>query len=608
MSRTRVPRTSELPRRLGRLSPVERRVWQAFPHGDLVDLRSGDEAADRPAAADGWGADRVVRGEVIAALLLGARPAVAGAVSALRLVGARITGELSVGHGTVGTQLLLQGCRFDGPVSLDEATTGPIDLSGSRLIRLSAYGAQVQGTLDLRNVVVEGDDEHAVWADGINVEGSLLADNLVVTGSLSLINAVISGQVTLDGATVTHPEPGGKSLNAGGARIGRSLLARRLTATGEVRLPGAHIGSALIFDGATLTGPEGVALFAASMTVASEASFRIDRSGAVERPFTLHGSMSLLGVQIGGSLMMSGAQLHRIPLPPGAEAEPDPSAEPTPAESAPAEPTAPESPATDRPQRERPVLNASRITVAGSVNLTKDFTTDGEVRLTGARFGHLDLQGMTSPDALLSLYGATAESGIRDDLASWPGRLNLDGFSYGSFARYLDARVRIQLLRRQVRSGRAEVGGYRAQPYEQLAAYYRGLGNDGEARTVLLAKMRSLSAQLPWWRRIPGQLLDALVGYGYRPMRAVGWAVALLVAASAYFSTVRPQHVSSEDQSVFNPVLFAADHLIPIIHFGQVDAWQYHGVPAVVTVVLTVLGWTLGLAIAAAATRTFTRS
>ena len=105
-----------------------------------------------------------------------------------------------------------------------------------------------------------------------------------------------------------------------------------------------------------------------------------------------------------------------------------------------------------------------------------------------------------------------------------------------------------------------------------------------------------------------GHLLDLLVGYGYRPLRAIGWAIALLAAGSVYFAQVRPQHVSAEDTSVFNPVLYTADHLIPVIHFGETDVWQYHGAPAVVTVVLTILGWTLGIAIAAAATRTFTRN
>jgi hypothetical protein len=214
---------------------------------------------------------------------------------------------------------------------------------------------------------------------------------------------------------------------------------------------------------------------------------------------------------------------------------------------------------------------------------------------------------MASTDARLTLYAASAANGVNDDLANWPAKLNLDGFTYGPFAEYAEAAKRIALLKRQVDRSH-QVGGFRAQPYEQLAAYYRSLGQDGEARTVLLAKQRALRAILPWWRRIPRYLLDALVGYGYRPLRAFGWAIGLLAASSAYFNRVRPEHVNSEDTSVFNPVLYAADHLIPVIRFGQSEAWQYHGVPAAVTMVLTVLGWTLGIAIASAAARTFNRN
>ncbi|WNM33622.1 hypothetical protein RKE30_26160 [Streptomyces sp. Li-HN-5-11] len=103
-------------------------------------------------------------------------------------------------------------------------------------------------------------------------------------------------------------------------------------------------------------------------------------------------------------------------------------------------------------------------------------------------------------------------------------------------------------------------------------------------------------------------LLDLLVGYGYRPLRAIGWALSLLIASSSYFSTVRPERINTEDHSVFHPVLYAADHLIPVIRFGQTEVWQYHGTAAVLTAALTVLGWTLGTAIAAAASRTLTRN
>ncbi len=572
MSRKPVLSRPAVPSRLGRLSATERRVWRAFPHGQLVDLRTGDAEADDPAKAHDWPTDRVVRGEVIAALLLGACPAAHGAVAAVRIAGARITGELCVDHGQVDSLLLLRDCRFEGPVDLDDAVTESIDLSGSQLTTVSAYGSQVRGTLNLEHAVVTGEDDRAVHADGIRIDGSLLANNVAVHGPFSLINAQISGQVAFQDAKLGDSHPGGTSLNAGGMRVGRSLLAERLTASGELRLPGAHIGSALLLDGARLDGLGRLALHGDSLTVASEASFRRSRVEGGARCFTANGTVRLSGARFDGGLDFGGARLTAT--------------------------------------KGQPALRAGGMVVEGSLRLNDAFHTTGEIRLTGVRIsGHLDLCGMDSPEALLTLYAASAVAGIRDELGAWPQRLNLDGFTYGPFSDYVAAVHRVRLVSRQVRRGdRHQTGGFRAQPYEQLASYYRSLGNDGEARTVLLARQRAQRAKLPWWQRLPGHLLDLLVGYGYRPLRAIGWAIALLAASSAYFSTVRPDHVSTEDRSVFNPVLYAADHLIPVIRFGQSEVWQYHGVAAVVTVVLTVLGWTLGIAIAAAATRTFTRN
>ncbi len=83
----------------------------------------------------------------------------------------------------------------------------------------------------------------------------------------------------------------------------------------------------------------------------------------------------------------------------------------------------------------------------------------------------------------------------------------------------------------------------------------------------------------------------------------------LLVGASAYYSTVKPTRVDTQNTSDFNPVLYTADQLIPVVRFGQPEIWQFHGAAAAaVGVVLTVLGWTLGIAIAAGATRALTRT
>jgi hypothetical protein len=83
------------------LSAAEQRVWKAFPARSLVDLRG--ESADRAdlASAAGWDADRTVRGEVIAALLLGSAAAEPGRVPGVRLAGARIAGVIDVSDGDV---------------------------------------------------------------------------------------------------------------------------------------------------------------------------------------------------------------------------------------------------------------------------------------------------------------------------------------------------------------------------------------------------------------------------------------------------------------------------------------------------------------------------
>ena len=557
---------------LGPLTPAERRVWRAFPRGELVDLRTGDPQVDDPADADRWPAERSVRGEVIASLLLGACPAVPGAVTAVRVAGARVTGQLCVDHGEVCSLLLLRGCRFDNPIDMDDASTQSVNLRYSRIPVISAFGARVRGTLDLRDTVITGEGGRALHADGIRVEGSLIANRIVVNGCFGLINAQVGGQLVIVDAALRNSAPQGVALNAGGIRVGRSLLAQRLCTVGELRIPGAEIGSSLMLDGAQLDGNGRAALYGDSLTVRSEASFRADLSTGRARPFRATGSVRLPSARFTGDLDLSGGQF-------------------TPAGGLPA-------------------VHGRRMTVEGSLYLTRGFRTDGEVRLTGARIaGHLDLYGMDSPDALLTLYAATAAAGVNDTPDAWPGRLNLDGFTYGPFSQYGKAAERLRLLTRQVRrADHRRVGGFRAQPYEQLAAYYRSLGNDGEARTILLAKQRAQRLRLPWVQRVPGYLLDMLVGYGYRPLRAIGWAAGLLLASSAYFSTVRPERVDTQNRSAFNPLLYAADHLIPVVRFGQTEVWQYHGVPEIVTAVLTVLGWTLGIAIAAAASRTLTRN
>src|SRR5689334_14229219 len=76
------------------LNVAERRLWEAFPYGRVVDLR--DPGEGDPAGGGGWGEERTVRASVIVALLLGAAEPRPGHVPAIRLSGARITGRVDL--------------------------------------------------------------------------------------------------------------------------------------------------------------------------------------------------------------------------------------------------------------------------------------------------------------------------------------------------------------------------------------------------------------------------------------------------------------------------------------------------------------------------------
>jgi hypothetical protein len=157
-----------------------------------------------------------------------------------------------------------------------------------------------------------------------------------------------------------------------------------------------------------------------------------------------------------------------------------------------------------------PVLLAIGLTVDGTMYCNDGFRADNEIILRNARIGVLD-------------------DGGKD---AWPPRQELDGLTYGDMRPYLPARERLDWLRRSA--------DYHGQPFEQLAAYYRKLGHDEQARRVLLAQQRERTRRRPWQRRGWGWLQGALVGYGYAPGRALTLLAVALAAGWAFFRVYQP--------------------------------------------------------------------
>ncbi|MGK3091199.1 hypothetical protein ACG93S_15215 [Streptomyces sp. WAC01490] len=191
----------------------------------------------------GGGAGRTVRAAVVAALLLGANEEErSGAVAALRLVGARVSGRLDLSGAEISHTFSLEGCRLDEPVRLYGATTRTIVIRNSWVPGVDAELARVEGDLDLRRSTVAG-------------------------GALILINARMAGNLLLVGAEIWGPNEW--AVLFGGLILEGSVFGQRLVTRGGLRLPGAQLLNGLFLPGARLENPGGVALAAGAVSASS---------------------------------------------------------------------------------------------------------------------------------------------------------------------------------------------------------------------------------------------------------------------------------------------------------------------------------------------------
>ena len=304
------------------LTEPERSLWAAFPRGAWADLRTGDPAADDLEFAGRWGPSRIIRAEVIAALLLGACAAEPGHSPAVRLRGARISGRLDLMGATVSCALVCEYCHFDGEPRFVEASAKTVRIVASRLpgfngtrMRLdgilnfssSVVGsvtrldqAKITGQVSLRDVTAgAGTGEIAVAADGLVVDGNADCVGLIARGTIRLQGAQVSGAIDLTGAQITGLQE--RAITLSSASIGGRLIAEGMSAEGEFRMHNTSVGASIGLSGARLSAPSGVALSAGGLTVEGGV-FCLDG-------FTTNGEIRLIGARLGANLALAGAVL-----------------------------------------------------------------------------------------------------------------------------------------------------------------------------------------------------------------------------------------------------------------------------------------------------------
>lgn len=595
---------------------------------DIAGSLSLREATLRLPDAIAFHADRLK----LAGGLLAQRVKVTGE---LRMAGARVGGycNLSGGfldnplrhavNGTglhVGGNVLMNECRFRGTVLL----------AGARFeSALTLRGATAsEGRADDDALDPHSDPNATLVFDRLTVDGDVQLDRgFGSTGTVRMVNAVLGGTLSLSGGVfdaggaevgeptgygralqtdAAEPTGYGRALHLDGAQVGGDVIGRQARVRGQVRMVDVRTKGSLILDGSTLDNPRADAVLGNRSRIGSNLT---------AREVEVTGGLELRGVHVGANLDLRGSRITR----PGR-------------------------------YRHQPAGKPS-LDVGGAVigrdlicaRGAKEFVAHGGVRARRAQVGRMaTFAGAVLGDKLdahaLNLLGMQAQelvltpispprgdvtlrqvrcTSLDDNESFWgaTGRIDLEEFRYDSLRQPIDLRDDEEVARRLRWLRQAMRRTYRPGPYDQFAEMLRASGNDEHAAMVLVEKQRlryRAVAEGRGWLRPPvllwSWLQRAMVGYGYRPARAVGWLVVMWLLGSLWFAAgPRLKEINEQDHLWWNPWLFTIDLVVPIVDFGNKNRWQTPGASQWIASGLIALGWILATTVAAGLTRLLKR-
>jgi hypothetical protein len=547
----------------------------------------------------------------------------------LDLAGSRVAGCVRLEHAKVSGQLSMRGTVAGGGAEAVAATglsvDGQVDWEGMEARGgVTLEGATVTGTLNLRGARITSPGERALVLSYATIGGKLNCRELAVDGETRAIACQVAGQLTMTGARLSNP--GGMAFFAGGLQVGSgAFFSVGFSAHGAFRLIGARFAANLTIEGATFDNPGGVAV-------------NLDRAvtGSVSGDdLTCHGQFTMIGARVGGDLNLARAvldagagqraldaeraQVDGILVLKEAKALGEVNLRSV---------RVGERLLLQRAELRNPSETACRLSGA---EVTSDMFCDGltvagRLRLAGTVIGgsltlqhavlanpggsalevnslqvrELVLRPAVPVDGEVDLRNAVIGA-LRDDPATWPDQLRLDGLTYQALEPLLPATQRLRWLAK-------DPDGYPPQPYEQLAAYYTALGQPARGRAVLHERERVQRRSRNLGPRIWGVLQDVTVGYGYRPRRALAWLGILMATGSVVFSVVPPPPLQAEAAPHFNGIIYTLDLLLPVVNLGQKYAFNPGGAEQWLSYFFIAAGWTLATTVAAGAARVLQRS
>lgn len=463
-----------------------------------LDPRSGEQPAWKDTC-------RTISGRFVAALLAPADRSAHVPFTGVQIVGARITGDVTLTNVALDRALSLDHCWIGGNVDLDDAHT-------SSAIRI--LYSRVDG---------------AFSAEQLRSDLSLELGNSDFEKGFSIADSKIEGYVDLENAKVA------KLLNASALRVGSTLFMGSnggFPRFAEIWLNGAKIGGQLSLAGAVVSGP----LLADSIQVGNDLYLKTIVSPGKAPVAASFGGIYMPKATIAGNLDARGAKLGSLNVDADKIAG---SVFVTSADIGPA--TA------------RFAQIGSSFDIAGTV-------LGGGLDLSGARInGELHLGAVGNQQTLWHRNQdkesdfkllATHAANLADDDGAWPaqGHLRLDGFTFdrlGSTSGRAPAPLNRETDWWDDWVKRDPV--FSRTPYQQLAAAFAAAGDRSAAEDIRFrgrVRERELEpGPLRWFGLLA---LEYIAGYGIGTytFRVLYWVIGITFVGGLIlrWASPKPEH------------------------------------------------------------------
>lgn len=480
--------------------------------------------------------------------------------------GIHVEGDVSFAHQQFYRPLRLTNCVFTGSIDLTNSDLGDLELTGSRFTSLVAVRTRINGDLILDNVR---------WRDGSG-KGA----------HVNICESMIDGSVHCAGSKFTTLE-GSKSpaFNGWSAQV-NNLRIRECVFEGGINFFQAVInGWVSIDDSQVLTAPgqDGSGFITFARRIIGDSVFLNN----VE----VDDAISFYGMKVGGRFYLTDLKVR------GVWGGKDP-----------------------KDRETRPSIYLEQLNARTDIYL-KNLGLVGQLDLSFARTPILFDDGKHWKKHKIVLDGFRYDRLIDLNNSTDTSRDEGEVEESGSLSESIttDSQHWRKLLLCQPRDDLGR--NFKLQPWTELAAALRAVGNDSDARNILFEREQrrpwrpkfiarlipprplTINDSLSWPIRFLSQVglflaqpafwaltsiwrvfFDATVGYGYRPERSIGWLGLMLAISVVIFTDAgsvgamapTAENVSGDTRGAlqdFNPYIYAVDVFIPLVDLQMQRYW-----------------------------------